>query len=208
MYSNSFSASERTEQSGISETGDIIPDLYNNILSLLQSLVAAVAAQEPKKTPLWFLETDLTGSFRERSAACPGLLRQDKSRQDEASFGPIFIPEDREANICIRFPARDGRPETWRHDKGSRGACANQCCEFKPPLKNPPPPAQQPNWFETSSDCSAPSNVVNGPTLFRGKDLDAKKICYQLEDGSYELREGFLGNCGGPCCIFYGEAAR
>jgi len=28
-------ASERTEQSGISETGDIIPDLYNNILSLL-----------------------------------------------------------------------------------------------------------------------------------------------------------------------------
>ena len=178
------------------------------LIPAIVSLVAAVAAQEAKETPLWFLETDLTGSFRERSAACPGLLRQDKSRQDEASFGPIFIPEDKEANICIRFPARDGRPETWRHDKGSRGACANQCCEFKPPLKNPPPPAQQPNWFETSSDCSAPSNVVNGPTLFRGKDLDAKKICYQLEDGSYELREGFLGNCGGPCCIFYGEAAR
>merc|ERR1712066_228304 len=22
---------------------------------------------------------------------------------------------------------------------GGKGACANQCCEFKPPLKNPPP---------------------------------------------------------------------
>ena len=173
------------------------------LIPAIVSLVAAVAAQEAKETPLWFLETDLTGSFRERSDACPGLLA---SRQEEASFGPIFIPEDKEANICIRFPARDGRPETWRHDKGSRGACANQCCEFKPPLKNPPPPAQQPNWFETSSDCSAPSAVVNGPTLFRGKTLDAKKICYQLEDGSYELRVGFLGSCGGPCCVFYGEA--
>merc|ERR1711936_559656 len=63
-------------------------------------------------------------------------------------------------------------------------------------------------WFETSGDCSAATDVINGPTLFRGSDLDPKKICFQLEDGSYELREGFLGNCGGPCCIFYGEAAR
>ena len=35
LYSNSFSASERTEQSGISGTGDILPDPYNNILNLL-----------------------------------------------------------------------------------------------------------------------------------------------------------------------------
>ena len=175
------------------------------LIPCLVSLVAAVAAQEAKETPLWFLQTELTGSFRERSDACPGLLA---ANQEEASFGPIFIPEDSEAQICIRFPARDGRPETWRHDRGSRGACANQCCEFKPPLKNPPPEADQPNWFETSSDCSAAGTLVNGPTLFRGKDLDPKKICFQLEDGSYELREGFLGNCGGPCCIFYGEAAR
>merc|ERR1712203_1067842 len=107
------------------------------LIPCLVSLVAAVAAQEAKETPLWFLQTELTGSFRERSDACPGLLA---ANQEEASFGPIFIPEDSEAQICIRFPARDGRPETWRHDRGSRGACANQCCEFKPPLKNPPPP--------------------------------------------------------------------
>merc|ERR1711862_137521 len=79
--------------------------------------------------------------FSERSAACSDLLA---SRQDEASFGPIFIPEDQDANICIRFPARDGRPETWRHDLGNKGACANQCCEFKPPLKTPLPPLPSP----------------------------------------------------------------
>merc|ERR1712126_65351 len=118
-------------------------------------------------------------------------------------FGPILIPEDQDAKICIRFPARDGRPETWRHDLGSKGACANQCCEFKPPLKNPPPPAPQPTWFETSSDCSNTAGAIEGPTLFKGKDLDEKSICFKLEDGSFELRKGFLNNCGAGCCIFY-----
>ena len=184
----------------------IRPIIMMKLALTLVSLVATIAAQEEaKETPLWFLETSLDGPFSERSAACSGLLA---SRQDEASFGPIFIPEDQDANICIRFPARDGRPETWRHDLGNKGACANQCCEFKPPLRHPPPPAPQPNWFETSNgDCSNTGASINGPTLFRGKDLDPKTICFQLEDGSYELREGFLGNCGGPCCIFYGEAA-
>ena len=170
----------------------------------LVSLVAAVTAQdEVKETPLWFLQ-DLDGRFSERSGQCPGLLA---ANQDEASFGPILIPEDQDAKICIRFPARDGRPETWRHDLGSKGACANQCCEFKPPLKNPPPPAPQPTWFETSSDCSNTAGAIEGPTLFKGKDLDEKSICFKLEDGSFELRKGFLNNCGAGCCIFYGEAA-
>merc|ERR1712012_946254 len=65
-----------------------------------------------------------------------------------------------------------------------------------------------PTWFETSdSSCSSTDSAINGPTLFRGKDLDPKSICMQLDDGSYEFRQGFLSNCGGPCCIFYGEAA-
>ena len=179
--------------------------MFSLALTLVSLVAAAAAQEEAKETPLWFLEEDLDGTFSQRSGACPGLLA---AKQDEASFGPIFIPEDKEANICIRFPARDGRPETWRHDLGGKGACANQCCEFKPPLKNPPPPSPQPTWFETfNGDCSNTAAAFNGPTLFRGKDLDAKSICFQLEDGSYELREGFLGNCGGPCCIFYGEAA-
>jgi len=42
--------------------------------------------------------------------------------------------------------------------------------------------------------------------VISSQDLDPKKICFQLEDGSFEYREGILGNCGGPCCIFYGEA--
>merc|ERR1719347_2420545 len=104
----------------------------------LVSLVAAISAQETPETPLWFLETNLDGKFSDRSAACEGLFEQN---QDVASFGPIFIPEDHDAKICIRVPVRDGSPITWRHDIGSRGPCSNQCCEFKPPLKNPPPPA-------------------------------------------------------------------
>merc|ERR1712227_1118179 len=128
----------------------------------LVSLVAAVTAQdEVKETPLWFLK-DLDGRFSERSGQCPGLLA---ANQDVASFGPILIPEDKDAKICIRFPARDGRDETWRHDLGSKGACANGCCEFKPPLKNPPPPAPQPTWFE-GSNCADTSAAFEGPTLF------------------------------------------
>jgi len=42
--------------------------------------------------------------------------------------------------------------------------------------------------------------------MFYSQELDPKKICFKLEDGSFEYREGILGNCGGPCCIFYGEA--
>merc|ERR1711874_710716 len=76
-------------------------------MGVLVSLVAAAAAQE---TPLWFLETTLTGSFKERSATCKGLLGD---RAEEASVGPIFIPENQPADICIRFPARDTLPETW-----------------------------------------------------------------------------------------------
>merc|ERR1711874_401528 len=74
------------------------------------------------------------------------------------------------------------------------------------PLKNPPPPAPQPTWFTTESDCSDTTAAITAPTLFQGAELDPKKICFQLEDGSFEYREGFLANCGGPCCIFYGEA--
>merc|ERR1739840_61690 len=124
---------------GSGDSNKIVIIMMKLALTLV-SLVATIAAQEEaaKETPLWFLETSLDGPFSERSSACSGLLA---SKQDEASFGPIFIPEDQDANICIRFPARDGRPETWRHDLGNKGACANQCCEFKPPLRNPPPPS-------------------------------------------------------------------
>merc|ERR1711874_99063 len=58
------------------------------VVTVLVSLVVAAAAQE---TPLWFLETTLTGSFKERSATCKGLLGD---RAEEASVGPIFIPEN------------------------------------------------------------------------------------------------------------------
>merc|ERR1711874_510458 len=58
----------------------------------------------------------------------------------------------------------------------------------------------------TTEERGVPVPSITAPTLFQGAELDPKKICFQLEDGSFEYREGFLANCGGPCCIFYGEA--
>merc|ERR1712141_464137 len=75
------------------------------LIPCLVSLVAAVAAQEVKETPLWFLQTELTGSFRERSDACPGLLA---ANQEVASFGPIFIPEDRRPRSVSDSPPGTG----------------------------------------------------------------------------------------------------
>ena len=134
---------------------------------LVCGLLAAVSAQsERPPTPLWFLENSLSGAFRARSAECEKLA---PSREGVSSNGPIFIPEDKAADICIYFPATDSRKAAWRHDRGSKGACANGCCEFKPPLKNPPAPVDHPDWFETTSDCSNPTNVNNAPVLFKGQ---------------------------------------
>ena len=130
------------------------------------------APPAPLPPPTWFLETTLVGTFGERSAQCEELFPEYK---ETASNGPIFIPEDSDADICINFPPRtleDGRELKggWRHDKGAKGACANGCCEFQPPTKAAPAKVDHPSWFETSSDCSDDKNVVKGaPILFKGK---------------------------------------
>ena len=130
------------------------------------------APPAPLPPPTWFLETTLVGTFGERSAQCEELFPKYK---ETASNGPIFIPEDSDADICINFPPRtleDGRELKggWRHDKGAKGACANGCCEFQPPTKAAPAKVDHPSWFETSSDCSDDKNVVKGaPILFKGK---------------------------------------
>merc|ERR1712061_251510 len=160
--------------------------------------------KRPRRLPSGSWRRTWTAPSPRGPAPAPASSPPSRTRRPSA---PSSFPRTRRPTSASGSP-RDGRPETWRHDLGGKGACANQCCEFKPPLKNPPPPSPQPTWFETfNGDCSNTAAAFNGPTLFRGKDLDAKSICFQLEDGSYELREGFLGNCGGPCCIFYGEAA-
>jgi hypothetical protein len=180
------------------------------LVAVAHSLPQAPAGeQKPLEPPTWFLETSLEGKFAERSAECKKLFPEYES---VASKGPIFIPEDADADICINFPAKtitreDGTtrelPQAWRHDRGSKGACSNGCCEFRPPTKSAPAPVDHPSWFETSSDCSNPTNVVEGsPILYQGKNGDEKNICILKEDG-YEFTQGALGNCGGACCIFY-----
>ena len=172
---------------------------------LVCGLIAAVSAlpqaQSPPPRlapPLWFLENTLQGNFRARSAECQKLA---PSRESESSTGPIFIPEDTDAQICINFPATETRASAWRHDKGGKGACANGCCEFLPPVSKPRPAVDHPSWFVAVNDCSNPTNVNKAPVLFMGKNGVAKTICIEdQETGEYRLDEGALANCGGPCC--------
>jgi hypothetical protein len=145
---------------------------------VLVCLVAAAAGQDtttpvPLSPPVWFLESGLEGSFAERSAKCAELF---PAREADSSKGPIFIPEDLPASICINFPPRvlpDGKELKggWRNDQGEKGACANGCCEFKPPTKKPAEPASHPTWFETTTgDCASPPAATNSaPLLFQGK---------------------------------------
>ena len=105
------------------------------------------------------------------AAQCAELF---PSREAASSKGPIFIPETSAANICINFPPRvlpDGKELKggWRHDQGDKGACANGCCEFKPPTKKAAEPAIHPTWFETTSDCATPTATNTAPLLFQGK---------------------------------------
>merc|ERR1711874_484020 len=147
------------------------------VVTVLVSLVAAAAAQE---TPLWFLETTLTGSFKERSATCKGLLGD---RAEEASVGPIFIPENQPADICIRFPARDTLPETWRHDRGARGACANGCCEFLPPLKNPPHQLPSPPGSPQSLIAPTPQQQSPRQLCSRERNWTQRRFAFNLRMG-------------------------
>jgi len=148
------------------------------MLVALVYLVAAVAAMpqaEEAETPVWFIEPELNplvaSEFRkERFALCE---RIHESREEKKSTGPILIPEDQEANICIYFSPRtlpSGRKLSggWRGDVGRKGSCANQCCEFVPPSLDA---GTHPAWFEITADgdcASVPANVINAPTLFKG----------------------------------------
>jgi len=125
-----------------------------------------------------------------------------------ASDGPILIPANTPADICINFPARTQEDGTelaggWRHDRGAKGDCANGCCEFNPPISNIQP-KKQPFWFATTSDCGDSSGAIQAPILFHGQEKEAKKVCILGESGSYELKDGFMGGCGSGCCLFFG----
>jgi len=184
--------------------------------ALVVCLVAAAAGQEgdnttpaPLNPPVWFLESSLKGSFAERSAECANLF---PAREASSSKGPIFIPEDQPASICINFPPRvlpDGKELKggWRNDQGEKGACANGCCEFKPPTKKQAEAAAHPTWFETTTgDCSSVLAATNNaPLLFQGQDGEVKQVCVK-SDSTFTLDTGKLANCGGTCCIFYKEA--
>jgi hypothetical protein len=172
---------------------------------LLASLVAAASAQDA--TPTWFLKTGLTGTFSERSEACKAIFKEGGNEARSASDGPIFVPEGTPADICIRFPATETLKGGWRHDKGEQGACSDGCCEFLPPVSNLDElrTKPQPTWFEFSGDCSNTGAAKAAPILFKGKFEESKTICFKKEDGSFVRQNGQLGNCGGSCCIFYGD---
>ena len=92
---------------------------------------SATDAPEKKPTPVWYIDSSLKGTFSERSTACGQRYQEMKG---SASDGPILIPANTPADICINFPARTQEDGTelaggWRHDRGAKGDCANGCCE-------------------------------------------------------------------------------
>lgn len=108
-----------------------MPTPVNSLLLM----VTAVLGQEER--PVWYLNSSLSGTFSERSARCEKMF---ESRRSEASYGRILIPANTPADICIKFPKITQETGAvleggWRHDRGTKGGCANGCCEYGQRIK-------------------------------------------------------------------------
>merc|ERR1711953_26792 len=186
-------------------TKGFLPSLLLISLQLGDIKAQEKVENEKVATPIWYLDPTLTGGFTERSTECG---QNYAARKSEASDGPILIPANTPADICINFPSRTKEDGTeikggWRHDRGAKGDCANGCCEFNPPISNIQP-KQQPSWFFTLSDCTDTAGAITAPILFHGKEKDQKTVCILNKSGAFELKTGFLGGCGSGCCLFFG----
>jgi len=173
----------------------------------------AVAASAQRPSPSWYIDETVQNT------------KQCESPKALTTTGPIYIDTSSSGKvtgdtqkICIYFPpARIVVPDKknpggnktvdlggWRHDEGKLSQCANQCCEWDPPVsklgKKPPPPT----WFEDMSDnCdNVPEQTIQGPLLIRGIEWEPKAICIQNKEGDYVKRLGHLRNCGFKCCTF------
>jgi len=182
-----------------------------SVFLLLSLVLTATEGQEKVEnekvaTPIWYLDSVLTGDFTERSTKCGQNYAERKS---EASNGPILIPANTPADICINFPDRTQEDGTeikggWRHDRGAKGDCANGCCEFNPPISNIQP-KKQPTWFATlTGECDDTAGAIKAPILFHGKEKEEKTVCILNKSDEFEAKRGFLGGCGSGCCLFFG----
>ena len=138
------------------------------MLVLAVCLFSAVAGTvSAADRPVWFLNDDKSVT----ADGCDTLL---KSGGVESTNGAIYIPEDKAASICIRFPdtvtLEDGRQLKggWRHHFGSRGVCSQGCCEYFPPGAKKAD-IKHPAWFETSSDCSNAASKQSLPLYVQGQ---------------------------------------
>jgi len=170
------------------------------MLVLAVCLFSAVAGTvSAADRPVWFLNDDKSVT----ADGCDTLL---KSGGVESTNGAIYIPEDKAASICIRFPdtvtLEDGRQLKggWRHHFGSRGVCSQGCCEYFPPGAKKAD-IKHPAWFETSSDCSNAASKQSLPLYVQGQEGGKKKICIEDEEGKLVLREGNMVDCGLKCCL-------
>lgn len=175
-------------------------------LSLLPALLAEVGAQAPPAPPdrLWFRQDSLGPG-----QTCAAQFENIKDTEAVISGkGPIILPEDATFSVCIKFleglytdPStgeavkRAGRD--WAYDTGSKGPCAEGCCEYQ----YRPRAGQYTKWTVTTSDCSAADpGLANEALLYlRAKEGEAKKVCI-LTGEEWKLVEGVTGGCVGPCC--------
>jgi hypothetical protein len=185
---------------------------------ILVSLFAAIActslsaAQRP--SPSWYVDESIENRKqceRTKALTTNGPIYIDTAKNNKAAGDSqkicIYFPP---ARITIPDKKNPGTNKTvnlggWRHDEGKLSHCANQCCEWDPPVskigKKPAPPT----WFETSErdGCDAvPEEAIAGPLLIRGIEWEPKAICIQNKEGEYEKKLGHLRNCGFKCCTF------
>merc|ERR1711874_775140 len=72
---------------------------------------------------------------------------------------------------------------TWRHDRGARGACANGCCEFLPPLKNPPPQLPSPPVSPQSLIAPTPQQQSPRQLCSRERNWTQRRFAFNLRMG-------------------------
>lgn len=206
-------------------------------LVLVVSLLAAVVSGQQKPRPSWYIDKsqqtkeDCQDNWSSAPAVSTGPIYVDTlqhgGRSGESLAVCVFfppavarVPLDDDHPEC-RQPARysnclmrDVRIGGWRHDNGTLGDCANDCCEWNPPVSTAAKKAPQPTWYETNTNCRSPAvgdeeegqndgpAVTTGPTLMRGLEGERKSICVRQRDDSFRQEFGTLQFCGFQCCAF------
>jgi len=201
------------------------------LLLSLSLLLSVTAAQKP--SPSWYID-ELNTSKRDCDRYSPsgagkltnGPINIDisvhpKKRNLKQAICILFPPAIADVPVDKNDPNCDIRGSRafnescalkrvalggWRHDTGTLGNCANDCCEWDPPISKKAQKPPNPEWWEISpnDNCSrVPSRPIIGPLFLRGQVGESRSICIKNpEDNTYGKVDGRVVTCSFNCCLF------